>query len=172
MELHFAAIRAFESRRDLAFPRQPAALAKRRLDETGLLPALLSHEALRRRRPVSVAELARLRIEEAQPGIQPVPYGKFRRVNHCFHRLGLLISRFPPHQFELIRPHLGTQFDGLAGGVREFHFESGVLPGIYHHNRSLAPRPQSFTDVAGEFDNIIFFEHAISWSVCVVNDSY
>ena len=75
MQFQFLAVGTFKLRGQIALVRQAAAIAKRRLDESHLLPATRTYEPLRRRRPLPAANLADVRVNESH---ERVGYRGFR----------------------------------------------------------------------------------------------
>src|SRR6185295_15490513 len=71
VQFQLAAIRAFERDGERAVERQPAAIAKRGLDETNLAPASRANETVGGSRPLFAADRAHVGIDERQRGVQP-----------------------------------------------------------------------------------------------------
>jgi hypothetical protein len=76
IQFHFAAVRAFKGRRQIAFKRQTATLAKRRTDEADLRPAMAADKSFVNRRAFLPAKLADFRIKKTEADIQPVLNGR------------------------------------------------------------------------------------------------
>src|ERR1035438_8732452 len=72
VQFHFAAIRAFKWRRDVALERQSAASAKRRFDEAHLQPATRANEAVPGGRAFGFAKLADFGIEKTEADVEPL----------------------------------------------------------------------------------------------------
>src|SRR5437867_2294000 len=71
MKLHFPAVAAFETCRNIAFIRQSATPAKRRFDIAHTLRAIPADVAFGCRRRFALTELTNGRVEKAQAGIKP-----------------------------------------------------------------------------------------------------
>src|SRR5208282_1013781 len=71
VQFHFAAIGAFKRRRQIAFKRQAAPLAKGWFDEAHVRPATPAHVAFLRRGALFAAKLADFRIQKAEADIGP-----------------------------------------------------------------------------------------------------
>src|SRR5213594_3834315 len=93
MKLHFSAVAAFETCRNIAFIRQAATLAKRRFDKAHTLRAIPADVAFGRRRRFALTELTNGMVEKAQAGIKPAFQTAFERGG--IHAAWLIaVSRF------------------------------------------------------------------------------
>ena len=75
LKVKLAAVRAFETRSDCPLERMTTPFAKWRFDEPHLLAAFVANEGLVRRRAGFGANLAYLRVNERQPGVDPGLHG-------------------------------------------------------------------------------------------------
>src|SRR6266567_133734 len=79
MKLHFPAVAAFETCRNIAFIRQATTPAKRRFDKAHTFPAVPADVTFSRRRRFALTELTNGRVEKAQAGIKPAFQTAFER---------------------------------------------------------------------------------------------
>src|SRR6266699_3659018 len=159
-------IRAFKPGRDCSFIGKTAAFAERRLDDSHLRFAVRAYKSFGWRSSRFTAELARFRIKETQPGVQPAP-GSFEMSSHKIIPPTLSMYAFEPHNPEVtgngcspLQPSARVESRGARGSSIQNSmraFKTVVGSALFERKRQRAQRAAALQNLAesGPRDSVL-----------------